>query len=398
MSGLRRLSDTALVGAGAGAATGYVPVYSAPSGHFAPAAPPSIGGPSSNFSPQNFAKWRAACMKVRDGSGFAKILTAGDSTAWGQGGGGSNPAFLKAWPKRLSELLNSYYVPSAPGLQVYGENTADTRWTLGTGWSRATFGQAGFGGSSMRANSATTATTFAPGYMCDTVDVYYVDNAQGTVALTMDTAETVNLVGTGSTGVKKTSLSFARASTHTMTFGVPSGNNSFFILGVEPYDSTIPSVRVGLTGISNSTAALWASATASYNSLNAIGAYAPDLTLLMLGINDADSSVSLASWIASNQAIITKAKLSGDVIIASVIPSSAAGLTSGAAGVALEQSYAAAGPALAAANNCGFLDINSRWVDYNTSNTAGYYSDTKHGTGFGYCDIAQAFFNALKTI
>jgi hypothetical protein len=120
--------------------------------------------------------------------------------------------------------------------------------------------------------------------------------------------------------------------------------------------------------------------------------YAPDLTIIGTGINDARYSYTVPTWTADTQALITAAKLSGDVILKTVIPSQDSTVS------ALEAQYAAAAQTLAATNGCGVVDINARFGDWFTADAAGYMSDTLHSTGFGYCDIAQAMFNSIKTI
>lgn len=354
----------------------------------------SPGGPAYNFSAANFTKWRKAMSQVRNGGGYAKLFIAGDSTSWGKGGGGSNPPYVNAWPKRLQELLNSYMVPASVGLNAYGNaDPADSRWTLGTGWSISTSG--GFATKCLLGNGG-TATTFAPGYACDTADIYSIQytTGMGSCGVSVDGGGTTTIAGTGTSSVKKTTITFPAGSAHTISFGAPSGGN-FFIIGVDCYDSTTKSVRVSLTGVSTSTTTDWINNSNAFQSLSAITTYAPDLTIIQLGINDAQfNSWSAATWSTNTQTLITAAKASGDVILATVVPTN----PTGHAWASLEADYAAAAQTLAATNGCGLVDIYNRFGSYTAANAAGYMADDFHTTGFGDCDMAQAIFNGLKTI
>lgn len=361
-------------------------------------------GPSYGMIPTNFWNWRRALSNVRNGSGYGKILCVGDSTTEGLNAGGSNPFFTGAWPQRLAQLLNSYYVPAAIGLNRFADPavTADTRWTPGTGWT-ANGSIAGFADLCAHGASGAAGTlTFAPGYSCDTIDVYYAKSgSSGSCAVSDEGGALATIAANGSNAVGKTTLTLhSLASNHVITFAGPTGGD-FYLIGVDCYNSTVDCVRVALSGRSGSSAAnvvgatgVWSDNANPFSSIGCIEAYAPDLTINMLGINDAQFGASTSTWLTAMEAINAAAQVSGDVLNVTVVPSNAAGLANGATGLALEVAYAAATKQLGP-----YVDINARWVDWATANSHTYYGGNNlHPTGFGYCDVAQAIFDALTRI
>ncbi len=86
---------------------------------------------------------------------------------------------------------------------------------------------------------------------------------------------------------------------------------------IDAYQSAIPGIRVGNIAVSGSTTTTWS----GNDSINAISAWAPDLTVIMLGINDALAGTSVADWGTAIQRIMNTAVLTGDVLVMSVVPS-----------------------------------------------------------------------------
>lgn len=363
------------------------------------------GGPFYGLTPQNFRKWRKALARVRTGEGYAKLLCVGDSLT--QGGSalyGTNPVFRNNWPHKLQIMMNAYYAPTQIGLCSggKGDQGLDTRFTLGTGWSWAASG-VGFATHSLQSTGGTAGTmAYAPGYACDTADIYYkVHNSnQGNSSVSVDGGSSTTLTGVGTPSrVQKTTITFTLGSAHVITLtgatgGVGSGN--FDLIGIDAYDSTTPCVRVGLLGRSSSKVDDWrfnGYPGSGFQSLDSLAAAQPDLTIINLGVNDAGAAVSLASYISGMAEIIQVAQLTGDVLLTGVIPSN------NSTTEALELSYSSAGiPQLATTYGCGVVDWNARWGTFASANAAGLMVDNLHPTGIGYADMAQAIFNALKTI
>ena len=234
-------------------------------------------------------------------------------------------------------------------------------------------------------------STFTPGYNCDTFDVYYIDYGNGAAQVSIDAGAATALTGTSTNTIKKITLTAAAASNHVLNFATITAN-TVFIVCVDAYLSTTKQVRVANAGVSGSGATHWATANPNYSPADCIKAWAPDLSIIMLGINDAGGARTAAQFHTDMLVTINAAKTSGDVVICSVIPSQDGPTNT------LEAAYQADMKAYAAANNIGFLDIYARFGSYATANTAGLMANTLHPNGPGYADVAGAAYGALRAI
>jgi lysophospholipase L1-like esterase len=228
--------------------------------------------------------------------------------------------------------------------------------------------------------------TFTAGVLADRYDVYYLQYGGGSaLTATATGGAAVPVSCNGASLVKRITVVAAAASTAN-TVVIRSTVGQIFIVGVEPYLST-SQVLVGNAGVSGATGASWTASPASgIDSLGAITGYAPDLTILSLGINDAGNSVPSATEVVNLTTIITTAKLSGDVILMTMPPSLGAPWTT------FEPQYVAAYAALATSTGCGFVDIFTRWGG---TYSAGYMSDSYHPNDAGYTDMALALADYL---
>lgn len=151
------------------------------------------------------------------------------------------------------------------------------------------------------------------------------------------------------------------------------------IIGVEPWSSVTPAILVGNAGQGTTTAASWADTTAAgHDSAACIAKYAPDLTIIDLGINDAVASTPTAAFMAS-LATVAAAAASGDVIYKTMTPSSA--------NTGFEAGYVSA----QRASGVPCIDTFTRWGGaggYAALNPLGFYFDTFHPSQAGYDDQA----------
>jgi lysophospholipase L1-like esterase len=156
------------------------------------------------------------------------------------------------------------------------------------------------------------------------------------------------------------------------------------VIGIEAFHSTTRRVRFANVGISGSATSAWADNTTS---LTAIKAWAPDLTVIMLGINDAQQGIAPATYQANIQALISAAKASGDVVIMSMVPSD----PTLASTVTNEKLYAATLPALASSNGAPFLDMYNRFGAF----ASPLMANTLHPNAAGYADMARFVYTYL---
>lgn len=356
---------------------------------------PPQGGPLSGFTIANLVGWRKALACVRAGTRDGKVLFVGDSTFTGIGG--STAATIparKALPACLASLCNGL-VPSANGLGVPASDLSgapDNRWTVGTGWTESTLGAAS--GAAYTGTAPSGSLVYADNVIsADTFDVYYVTySGGGTIGVTATGGSTTSQPTTGSSAIAKVTVTAASAAT-TNTITITATGAQVYIVGVEPYLSTTKKMRWGNAGVGSATTTNWVTNASTFGGPGLIRAYAPDLTFISLGINDATAAATSATVAANLQTLITAAQISGSVVLMTMPPSS----TGQAAGLN-EPGYLVTIAALAASNGCAFADWYSRFGSYTAANALGLMSDTVHPNDLGYQDTAQMLYAGLASI
>lgn len=343
--------------------------------------------------------------RVSAGTANARIVCVGDSTTIGAFSTGSATGNLKplSWPSQLSGMLttsgmNSNWNGFLGDSSIASPTTAqDTRIVLGSGWTRFGVDDASttIGGGFFTASAATSSLAFTPTTQTDSCIVYYAKGS-GASGGTINTnanggANTATNTGTGGSALGSIII-MGTLGANTYNVNWASGN-PVYIIGFEAYDSSKTSVNVLNAGWNASTSGNWTLATQPYYTLPPVSGILPTLTIIMLGINDWRTSVSIATFTANIQAIITQGLLGGDVVLCSPVPSNPG--FSSAPSLAVQQTYVNALSALAISNNILFIDIFSRWVSYASANSWGAYGDGLHPNGTGYFDIATAIYNGI---
>lgn len=334
--------------------------------------------------------WRLALQKVRDNTGDARILCVGDSTTSGVGSTGGNVQNSTSFPQRLIQFMNTTITPTVAGCVIPTTGSpADSRVPLPSGWSNQGFG-AGANASYEGPDSAGNGV-FSPAVNCDGMYFIYEAGGAGTVTATVTGGTPTVVTFPGTNGTFRSPLisagSASAANTLTLTPAV-SGNFVFFA-GVEPVLSTKRQVLVSNAGVPGSTTTDWAVTNAPSGGADFIKAVAPDLTIISLGINDAAAAVSAATVSTNLQTLITAAKVSGDVILATPLPNQTAGT------IAQEKLYLPVYYSLAQSNSCLLLDEFARLGSaYNANFMNG---DGTHGNDYGYWDWSQAFMQLLTS-
>jgi len=338
-----------------------------------------IASPVLNYTKQPSAKWFAAKAKADAGTGHAKLLVVGDSKSWGYPEG-----MATSWP---TTMLSRAFSGSRtqPGASIPGVRSAlDPRWAVPTNW-ETVFGP---GSGALYANPGTGASAiYTPGVIVDTIDVWwykalnkgaFVVSIDGVAKTAIDTNST-----DGSGGWRKTTYTVTAAANHVVSFAPPTTNPvSVF---VDAYLDTSKSVRLANWGVIGSTTGTWADGPYS---TDAITAWAPDLTLIMLGTNDGGNSVPASTWSANVGKLIDAAKVTGDVVLLSCIPSQSATNLAG------ETAYRDAAPALAASKDIPFIDVFSKVGPWDTN----LFADNLHPNARGYGWTARTVAAGLRSL
>lgn len=344
-----------------------------------------------------------ALARVAAGGGDMKLLYIGDSTSFGYG---ATPNGIGPTLSAAQHLATGGY-PAALGLSVPvypGLANADTRWAH-TGWSQS-INTATWGGVNAawigQPSSGTLTFTPGNGYVYDTFDIYYlIHTALGTFNVNVDGGANTLVNSTGPPSVAKVTLTAPAGTAHLVNFsGVTVAAE---IIGVEPSLSTVSKIRVANAGVGSTTTAGWTTTTTTTTTLNAgvgtttgigpfdsIAAYAPDVSLIRLGINDAASlAMPVKTYLANLLVLANIAKATGDVIISSPTPVQPEPPAVGN----IIAGYAAALPAFCLANGFAYIPQFERWGGlggYAALNPTGFYFDTLHPSATGYADIGTA--------
>jgi len=339
-------------------------------------------------------KWRLALAKVKEGAADAKLLVIGDSITNGWGTTNQLTAVYPAsYPARLATILNGKFA-TAPGLAAVPSTTTgtrtDARWTVGSGW--ASYANYGFGAQSMEGTAGSGNLVFTPGggVSYDSFTVYYTTYPSGVGTLTITaTGGTPSVVSTiGSSGIGSVTVAAASAGT-TNAVTITDAVNPAFVVAVEPFLSTTSRVRVGSAGVAGSTTTTWTADATAFGAVSAIKLYAPSLTVIMLGVNDATASAAPGTVTANLTTLAKAAQVSGDVIFAMWPP------PSGSPTAAYTALYYPAIANLATSLAAPFVDVYGRWGS--TWQTAFQY-DSVHPNDYGHWDIAEAISALLLAV
>lgn len=343
------------------------------------------------MEPSRLRKWQVARGNVLSGVSNAKLACIGDSTTAGTGANATlNLARQTSYPAQLAAVLTSNGV-TAGRQNFFGSanltlSSFDSRFTT-TGSQGAV--NTTLGGALQQMTGANT-ITWTPSTSCDTWDVYSVKTGgTGAFTINVDGGSTLATVsGTSSpTIMVKTTVSGSGAALNMVR-----SSGTCYVTGVSSYLAATKQVEVWNMGASGAKAANLAATTQPYSELNALAFYAPNLTILMLGINDWEASTDLSSWVANMQSVITTALISGDVVLMTPVP------TGQVATLAMQKRYVDAFYELAFYNRIPLVDNWTRWGEYTALNTAGFFYDTLHPAGPGYSDIALNMSRALAFI
>ena len=129
-----------------------------------------------------------------------------------------------------------------------------------------------------------------------------------------------------------------------------------------------------------------------WNTANALATLVPDLVVIQLGTNDLNTGVSVATYTANMQDIITKAQAAGADVVLEVATNANAG---GYGSDSEREAYRQALIALGTFNGCMVVDHAARFGTWAQANALGLMRDSPHETEAGYADQAQALVNAL---
>lgn len=353
-------------------------------------------------SATSLARWKKAVSRMRSAEGYRPLLamggdskTAGVATGFGADLGQFR--YVSSLPNQLAKVLSARGLPAIAesmwgdaGTSQVPASLYDPRRSGFSGWSQygGNGGDGGIGGT-MATTTTTNPGTFTPSIPVDRVIVFYKQGenfvATATASVTVDGGASLATLNGGSTPgyTRSPAINLGTLASHAISV-TPAGGAPFYLAGMIAWDSTKPSIDIANLGVSGVKAS-WQATNARLNWINTStvpGALRPDLTVINIGSNDmiASGPTDITAFTASVQAVITRAKLSGDVILVFPAIGRDAGSASQAVLVTDEQRapFRDALVSLAVLSDCVFVDEQMLFGGRDAAQTAGVFADGLH--------------------
>lgn len=345
-------------------------------------------------------KARLALAKQQSGDAPYKVAFLSDSTGTGQSASGSTYAgnFVLSPCAAVAKQL------SARGFAVntasrYGDNNVgranlaayDPRMgTIPASWVASA--QALSGGDLLN-NSTTDKLLFTPAdsFQFDKIEVVYRTGSNfDTFHIAVDGGASllaVNAVAATGTAVATATCTLGA---HTVNiYKATADSKVCSILGIRCYNSAAPAIELWNMSVAGAKVAYFVDESAVYKAGSLIGSTVKaDLWFVGLTINDTGANsggtiTDVATYKTQLQALVTKCRLSGDVVFHTGNPITGTGSANQAAIIAAFFD-------VAKANNIPVVDIYGRWVDQPTAVADGFMVESIHPAKYGYKDIANA--------
>ena len=271
--------------------------------------------------------------------------------------------------------------------------STNSEWSVGSGWtlSSNTSTSFGFDGCVFHISPASDPVTYTPSVVADTYDVYYLSSANlGTLTI-QATAGTPLAIDTGiGNGIYKVTIHAGSASSSNAVSVLHTAGGGVFLLGIVPRLNSTKQVIICNLGIGGATSSEWNQGPTVYGT-SMIQAFAPDLTIIMLGINDAIANGSSSNLVVNETALIGAAQVSGDVVLCSIVPTSST-YNSGTT-YTNEQSYFSTFAQTATNTSAGYVDV---WTAFGgVLKPSWTSSDGVHPNDVGYQQIGQLIYAVL---
>ena len=372
-----------------------------------PPPPPSPSGPTGfvlNDSGNPAVK--AMLARVVSGAGRGRIVFKGDSTTAGAGGGDpASPVQLAGARARrtsavLASLLSAKGCPTLDNAIVGDQGCAgyvslpayDPRVAYaGQAW-QPDGGQTFAGGNYLYASGG--ALLFTPTTAIDTVEIVVYRLPSTFTVLIDGQPPLLTTSAGGSVAGNVVSVDAAANGFVRIRAEVPASaictvrieSSGGILRSIAAHARALPAIDI-LNHASNGAASAQQGATGSgaWFGREALAFDAPDLTIVNLGLNDIAPGVAIAAYTANLQAIITHAKMSGDVLLVFPHPSGGAFATDAAA-------YRDAAASLAVGNGVAFLSLFDYFGGVFTPALQARMADgLVHGNADFYAEVAETY-------
>lgn len=334
--------------------------------------------PTYNFKATNTRTIRAQLAKAMAGTATAKIGFAADSTEAGY----TALASTQSPPIVFRDLFEKYGYPIGGSGPVVGNpgggpgGFLDTRWSFTGAWTT----QAGNNNFLYQTVVNGATATFASAKAGTIVKIRYMNNG-GPFSYTIDGGASVPVTPSGGGSMATITVTGLANTTHTVVITTTS-TSAFYLVWASVENTS--GVLVGNFSVCSSTTTNWLDGN-FYFPGNELVAWAPHLTFIDLGINDVGAGMNITTLKSNLQALITKFKATGDVVLVTSNPHESLDFT-GVNNAKLDLAYE---------NDIPLIDMFNVFESYAVSNPLGLYSDSAHPNAAGYAikgrNLASAF-------
>lgn len=374
-------------------------------GAVSPAALARAGAPVpvvEGASAANLFGWAAARGRLRTGAAdAARIAFVGDSKTMGAGGGSGPAATIGAMarsrPARIAALLAAGGLPvrgdaffGTAGLATIADVLAyDPRRSGFAGWSG---GNVSLGGAAMSSGNASPGQ-FQPSAPVDRCAVFFRNGTDRPAFTVAKGGETVTVTPGGAPNTfTRHDVAFATRDAAPIVVTRTGTNNNLHLFGMVAWDSAKPGAEIANFGVYGVTTAFQADMALPYSPAAALASYAPHLTIVNLGTNDIGQGVAMAAWLANVRTIVQQARATGSVMLC--WPAIGGAAPTGGADIARAQ-WRTALRALAADNNCLFVDEEALLGGRGAAAAGGAFTDGIHEAAWAYDVQAAAIVRAI---
>jgi lysophospholipase L1-like esterase len=343
---------------------------------------------------------RAALAGASAGTVMARIACCGDSTTAGSLSG-SVDATQGAYTNHLRAILSAagYAVgtgvaPTTPLAAGNPSNGGDSRWTFTGTWVAGTSDGALY---YTTTNGGTA--TFVSDVVGTVVNIYYWDQ-NGSFTYNIDGAGPITVTPGSTFTVKKITVTGLTSADHTVVItGTAVSGAQAAMFGVEVGPAA--GIEFSTFGASGYTAGNYLTSGSSNAWINAVTQYAGEsavpFTIVDLGINDANQSVAVATYIANMKTIVTDLQNAGSAVMLMVpmTPANSSSEASTHISDATWLTFRQAMYTLADFFNILLLDLTDLAGSWAKTNAQGLMGDGFHPNSAGYLLMAQAIYNGI---
>lgn len=346
----------------------------------------SIFRVGSGFQPPAWAaNFHSAWLSARAGNGQAHIAVYGDSVS--AGFYANTPFYTNSFVSVAGDAIDAATgVSTGTGMVVVRDNSdvrlGENRIGETGSWTDAT--TSGYYAKNRRGTASSTMTFAAT---CESFRVQHIEAtaaSTSTYTLSVDGGDpvVVNPVIPSGFGTGFGTIDAGGLGSHTLT--ITAGSNALLLIGVEGIANGTTGIKTSRLGDSGAPVSRLIVDTFGSSSLFCTTALAPDLAVLVFGINDAANGVSTATFKSQYVTAIDAFKAEGSDVLLMVPPPPATGTVS----AVTWGTFVDAIHELAVENTAGIVDITERWVS--RAESVDFYYDTVHPNQAGHADIGAA--------